>query len=369
MSPSGGAGSGDNGENGAPADERTPFLTARLREHHILPAADSHPTKDDRAWVRYPANALYLTWRTLASNYVNALLAFVPLGIIAGAAGWDPTTVFVLNFLAIIPLASLLSFATEELSAKLGETLGGLLNASFGNAVELIVSIVALKGGEIRIVQSSMLGSILSNMLLVLGCCFVAGGIRGGMQDFNETVASTMSSLMLVASASLVIPATLYSIMARSADTPSKATNDNIMMLSRGTSIILLVLYVMYLVFQLKTHAHVFVAKKQQPNGGRQNVEDGLQPVIRAELVHARDEVHRQHGEPTEEEQANGDEDEEEHILGPVAAGAALVIVTLLVAVCAEYLVDSIDSIVASTGIRCVRTLQTRDQVRESAWW
>lgn len=82
----------------------------------------------------------YITWQTLASNPVNVLLVFVPLGIIFGAIHANPTVVFILNFLAIIPLASLLSFATEELSAKLGQTLGGLLNATFGNAVELIVS-------------------------------------------------------------------------------------------------------------------------------------------------------------------------------------------------------------------------------------
>lgn len=73
-------------------------------------------------------------------DYVNVLLVFVPIGIVAGVTEWDPVTVFILNFLAIIPLASVLSFATEEISAKLGEALGGLLNATFGNAVELIVS-------------------------------------------------------------------------------------------------------------------------------------------------------------------------------------------------------------------------------------
>ena len=81
----------------------------------------------------------HVTKKTLLSNYVNVLLVFVPLGIIAGAMGWSPTAVFILNFLAIIPLAALLCFATEELSVKLGQTLGGLLNATFGNAVELIV--------------------------------------------------------------------------------------------------------------------------------------------------------------------------------------------------------------------------------------
>jgi len=108
----------------------------------------------------------------LLSNYVNVLLVFVPLGIAAGVMKWNSTAIFVMNFLAIIPLAALLSFATEELALIVGETLGGLLNATFGNAVELIVSIVALTKGEIRIVQASMLGSILSNILLV--CLHIA---------------------------------------------------------------------------------------------------------------------------------------------------------------------------------------------------
>ena len=104
----------------------------------------------------------------LLSNYVNVLLIFLPLGIISGALGWSAPIVFAFNFLAIMPLAALLSFATEELSKKVGQTIGGLLNASFGNATELIVSIVALKEGQIPLVQASMLGSILSNLLLVL---------------------------------------------------------------------------------------------------------------------------------------------------------------------------------------------------------
>ena len=103
----------------------------------------------------------------LQSSYVNILLVFLPLGIIAGALEWKPILVFVFNFLAIMPLAALLSFATEELSKKVGQTVGGLLNASFGNATELIVSIVALRQGQIPLVQASMLGSILSNLLLV----------------------------------------------------------------------------------------------------------------------------------------------------------------------------------------------------------
>lgn len=254
---------------------------------------------------QYTAKA---TWETLTSNYVNVFLIFVPLGILAGALHWSPTAVFVLNFIAIIPLAALLSFATEELSAKLGQTLGGLLNATFGNAVELIVSIVALKNGEIRIVQSSMLGSILSNILLVLGCCFLAGGIRQRESTFNETVASTMSSLMAVACASLIIPATLYAALRSS----KAETDQHILILSHGTAVILLILYIMYLYFQLYSHASLF-------------------------------DVEAQEGE--------GEEQKEGQVLTPIAAGVALVVITVLVAVCAEYLVDSIDSIVKTAHI------------------
>ena len=151
-----------------------------------------------------------------------------------------------------------------------------------------------------------MLGSILSNILLVLGCCFIAGGIRYKEQTFNSTVASTMSSLMAVASASLIIPATLYATLPGS----KEDTEQNILILSHGTAIILLFIYIMYLVFQLKTHAELF------------------------------------------DEENNDDEDKPEaELLTPWSAAVVLVVITLGVAVCAEYLVDSIDSLVETAHI------------------
>lgn len=175
---------------------------------------------------------------------------------------------------------------------------------------------MALKNGEIRIVQSSMLGSILSNILLVLGCCFLAGGIKYHEQKFNETVASTMSSLMLVASASLIIPATLYAALTRSKSTDPDDSEETLLILSHGTAIIMLILYVMYLVFQLRTHADLFDEENSEGTDGDDNGKE-----------------------------------EEEHILSPWAAGVALVVITVAVAVCAEYLVDSIDSIVKTAHI------------------
>lgn len=159
-----------------------------------------------------------------------------------------------------------------------------------------------------------MLGSILSNILLVLGCCFFVGGLRFSEQSFNSTVASTMSSLMAVASASLIIPATLYAALSQS----SENAQANILFLSHGTAIILLVLYVMYLYFQLRSHAQLF----EESNG-------------------------------SDTEQAGGAEEAEgeEQLLSPWAATVALIIVTVLVALCADYLVGSIDSIVEKTGM------------------
>lgn len=119
---------------------------------HLLSGLTSHFGSDGEEpiwkdqnrgpWVRWPAYASHIALLSLTNNYVNVLLVFVPLGIISGAIGWSPTVTFILNFFAIIPLASLLSFATEELSIPLGQTIGGLMNATFGNAVELIVCTV-----------------------------------------------------------------------------------------------------------------------------------------------------------------------------------------------------------------------------------
>lgn len=152
--------SGEDGRpNGRPvegndtADENTPLMTrgsASLGNVGSLGSRLTHNSngqklsEDQRAWVRWPANFFRLTWLTLASNYVNILLVCVPAGIVLGALDVNPTAIFVVNFLAIVPLAALLSFATEELSVKLGQTVGGLMNATFGNAVELIVSLASV---------------------------------------------------------------------------------------------------------------------------------------------------------------------------------------------------------------------------------
>lgn len=132
-----------------PADETTGLLNGNgvrrqgTLHEFFLNKRHTPGMESGNRFVRWNANAFNVAKVTLLSNYVNILLVFVPLGIVAGATGWDPTVVFILNFFAIVPLAAVLSFATEEISMRLGQTMGGLLNATFGNAVELIVSPVA----------------------------------------------------------------------------------------------------------------------------------------------------------------------------------------------------------------------------------
>jgi Ca2+:H+ antiporter len=101
-----------------------------------------------------PSHAIHLAWAILARSYANVLLVFVPLGIVAGEFDWESTAVFTLNFLGIIPLAGLLSFATEELAAELGQAVGGLVNATFGNAVELMVRLAAPWSREVLVNDS-----------------------------------------------------------------------------------------------------------------------------------------------------------------------------------------------------------------------
>lgn len=123
--------------------------------------------------------------RIILCSWVNWLLVFVPVGIIMGIlVDWahidaiSPSAVFAINAVAIIPLASLLAYATESVASKVGDTVGALMNVSFGNAVELIIFIIALSAGQVRVVQAAALGSILANLLLILGMAFVAGGLR-----------------------------------------------------------------------------------------------------------------------------------------------------------------------------------------------
>lgn len=199
------------------------------------------------------------TKEALTHSWVNVLLIFVPAGIIVAQLNINPAVVFALNAVAIIPLAGLLSHATESVASKLGDTLGALLNVSFGNAVELIIFIIALVKNEIRIVQASLLGSILSNLLLILGMAFLLGGLRFREQIYNSTVTQMSACLLSLAVTSLLLPTAFHASFADSA-----TADDKVLKVSRGTSVVLLIVYILYLLFQLKSHAYMYESTPQQ---------------------------------------------------------------------------------------------------------
>ncbi|KAJ1999458.1 hypothetical protein GGI04_001371 [Coemansia thaxteri] len=187
------------------------------------------------------------------ASWLNVLMIFVPLGYLAHYLRWPVVAVFVLNYLAIIPLSALMGFATEEVCIRLGPTWGGVVNAAFGNAVELIVAVIALIEEEYRIVQAGLIGSVLSNTLLVLGWAFLAGGLRHRVQFFHVEAAQCAGALLALSVLSMIIPAAYHGVHASGGE-----ITNGILIMSRGTALILLVVYILFLVFQLKTHSDIF---------------------------------------------------------------------------------------------------------------
>ncbi|KMP00605.1 vacuolar calcium ion transporter /H(+) exchanger [Coccidioides immitis RMSCC 3703] len=274
---------------------------------------------------------------TLFNSWINVLLLAVPVGIILHYIHVDPIAVFVVNFVAIIPLAALLGYGTEEIAMRTGETVGGLLNATFGNAVELIVSILALFKNEIVIVKTSLIGSMLSNLLLVMGMSFFLGGINRIEQNFNMTVAQTAASLLALAVGSLIIPTAFH--------TWSEAGETGIAPLSRGTSIILLFVYGCYLFFQLKSHTEMYNKPSEKVEKRRGKVESGDAIKGIAQIGAGISASMGGHNAQSVPIQVPDDEDQEEPELHFFVALFTLAASTALVGVCAEALVSSIDVI------------------------
>eukprot|EP00959_Pyramimonas_sp_CCMP1952_P213191 4460756-Pyramimonas_sp.AAC.1 len=169
-------------------------------------------------------------------------------GVGIGGDGWT----FTFSLLGIAPLAERLGFVTEELAEYTNQTLGGLLNASFGNLTEMIVSMFALRNNMLRVVKLSLLGSILSNTLLVLGCAFFFGGLKYKQQSFNADGANANTGLLMLAVMGMTVPATLHATHTEMTGTGSEVA------LSRISSVFLLMTYFGYLYFQLITHRDLF---------------------------------------------------------------------------------------------------------------
>ncbi len=185
----------------------------------------------------------------------NWLLAFVAVAIVLRyGAPSRQTFIFFSAALGIIPLAGWLGRATEHLTARCGEGVGGLLNATFGNAAELIIGLMALKNGLTAIVKASLTGSIIGNILLVLGASILAGGVRRKVQRFNASGARSQSTMLLLAAIAMIAPATYHHLT-------GPAQRGRELNLSTEISVVLLFTYAVSLLFSLHTHKAFFVGK------------------------------------------------------------------------------------------------------------
>jgi len=194
-------------------------------------------------------------------RWLQSLLVFVLIAPLAEWLHWGPLAVFACSAIAIIPLAGLMGEATEKLASRLGEGVGGLLNATFGNAAELIIALVALQRGLYDVVKASLTGSIIGNSLLVLGLAMVAGGARREKQTFDRSAAAASSTLLLLAAIALVVPAAFHFVAEGAVATGSLTPAREAALerdLSLEISIVLIVSYVLSLLFTLRTHRHLY---------------------------------------------------------------------------------------------------------------
>lgn len=190
-------------------------------------------------------------------KYLRYLLVFVPLAVVAELLEWNPLLIFIFSCVALIPLAGLLGEATEELAIHTGPKIGGLLNATLGNAAELIITIVALSQGQYDLVKASITGSILGNLLLILGASLLLGGLRHGTQKFDRTLTGVSATMMTLAVIGLIVPTLfelLHEINLGRLDVFNTNVNDPALnTLSLWVAAVLIVLYILSLVFTFRT--------------------------------------------------------------------------------------------------------------------
>ncbi len=196
-----------------------------------------------RAPLRQVADAVTGSW-------LNVLLLAAPVSWYLAWQRVGPVSVFLAAAVSLIPAAGLIGQATDQLARRSGPALGGFLNATFGNAAELIIAIVALRAHHIEVVKASITGSILGNLLLVFGAACLAGGLKHGSQKFNRTAATSATVMMFLAVVALVMPAVVDLVSFGSL----KAHPESIMRLSLWTSIVLLCVYMAGLVFTFRQH-------------------------------------------------------------------------------------------------------------------
>jgi Ca2+:H+ antiporter len=197
-------------------------------------------------YIKVPVNRSILRW-----FFPYLLLVFVPVSIILKIVDANPYAVSIAAVLAIIPVTHLIARATQDLSSRSSTIVGSLMNATFGNAIEFLIAIFALRAGLIDMVRASITGSIIINILLLIGLSMIFGGIRFKEQTFNRDSAGMASTMLLIAVAGLVLP-TLYTMI----------TNKSVVIMSQAVSITLGITYLLSLFFVLFTHRHLFEARR-----------------------------------------------------------------------------------------------------------
>jgi len=201
---------------------------------------------------------------------INWFLLFIPLTVALEHVHSIPAPVlFFSAAVAIVPIAALIVASTEQLSTRTGDAIGGLLNATFGNAPELIIALVALKAGLLDMVRASIAGAILANLLMALGMAFLLGGLRFKEQRFNPVATRAYSTMMFVAAISMTVPSAFNRAFATQAG-PIREEK----MLNVGIAILLLVAYGLYLLFSLKTHPHAFASVEDEHGGGGHDLDE-----------------------------------------------------------------------------------------------
>lgn len=256
---------------------------------------------------------------------LSVLLIFIPISVAAHFLEWGELTVFVTAGLAILPLAAWMGTATEEIAIVAGPTFGGLLNATFGNATELIIALIALRAGLVSVVKASITGSIIGNLLLVMGLAMLLGGLRYKEQTFQPVVARVNASAMNLAVIALLLPSAV--------DYTSSGIDDLILQrLSIAVAIVLIGVYGLTLLFSMKTHSYLYEV-------GIAGAEDrGTPPAPHAPTVSTTD--------------AHGDT----HSPNLTLWIGVLLVATVLVAIESELLVDSLEAATRQLGLTALFT-------------
>ncbi|KAJ6619781.1 Sodium/calcium exchanger protein-domain-containing protein [Mycena sp. CBHHK59/15] len=203
---------------------------------------------------------IFLGWRLLLmGSWLNILMIFIPISCIIDVThAKSRGLLFIFSVLSLIPLVKLHDISTRELGVRIGGSKTGLVNASMSNIVEMVVAFSALRKCELRVVQSSLIGSMLSKLLLVLGLCLFAGGVRFSEQDFDATATQLHSSLLSLSVGAVLLPAAYHFALSGNRDLASQLQMENILHMSHGVSIVLLFIYGSYLFFQLWSHTYLY---------------------------------------------------------------------------------------------------------------